>query len=296
MKFLVTGSTGLVGSQVVKDLVEQGDTVYSSFHDTKPEHGIPIHMDLNHLDEIENNIQKIKPDAIIHLAALTNVDLCEKEKEKAIKINSTATEIISKQAAKQKSFLVYVSTDYVFDGTKGMRKESDMTNPVDFYGKSKLDGEKKIMNLASSWCIARTSTPYGLHQKKKSFPYFVAENLQNNNEIKAIVDQFTSPTYVGNLSKMLIEISKRQIVGLLHVAGATRISRYEVAELVAKKLNFSKNLLKPINIKDMNWIAKRPKDSSLDVSLASEILKEKPLNIEKGLDNFLRELKPQLSK
>ena len=124
----------------------------------------------------------------------------------------------------------------------------------------------------------------------------VAENLQNNNEIKAIVDQFTSPTYVGNLSNMLIEISKRQITGILHVAGATRISRYELAELVANKLNFSKKLLKPINIQDMSWIAKRPKDSSLDVSLASEILKEKPLNIEEGLDNFLRELKPQLSK
>lgn len=296
MKFLVTGSSGLVGTRVVKDLVEQGDTVYATFHDSKPDHGIPTHMDLINPEEIENNIQKIKPDAIIHLAALTNVDLCEKEKEKAIKINSTATEIISKQAAKQKSFLVYVSTDYVFDGTKGMRKESDIPNPVDFYGKSKLDGEKHIMNLASSWCIARTSTPYGMHQKKKSFPLMVAENLQNNNEIKAVVDQFTSPTYVGNLSNMLIEISKRQIVGILHVAGATRISRYELAELVANKLNFSKNLLKPRNLNEMSWIAKRPKDSSLDITLASEILKEKPLNIEQGLDNLLRELKPQLSK
>ena len=296
MKFLVTGSAGLVGNQVVKDLVEQGDTIYSAYHDSKLELGIPTQLDLNCLDRIENVLEKIKPDAIIHLAAITNVDQCEKENDLAMKINAKATGIISKQAAKQKSFLVYVSTDYVFDGEKGMKKESDQTNPVDFYGKSKLEGEKQIMNSASSWCIARTSTPYGFHQKKKSFPLWVVENLQNNNEIEVLVDQSTSPTYVPNLSKMLIEIATRQIVGILHVAGATRISRYEMAELVTEKINLDKKLLKPKNIETMNWIAKRPKDSSLDVSLASSILNEKPLNVEQGLDNFVKTIRPLLSK
>ena len=288
MKFLVTGSAGLVGNQVVRDLVENGDTVYSGYNNSKPEFGIPIHMDLNCLDKIQNIMEDIKPDTIIHLAAITNVDLCEKEKDLAMKINAKATEVVSKQAAKLKSFFVYVSTDYVFDGEKGMKKESDSTDPVDYYGKTKLEGEKSLMNLASSWCIARTSTPYGLHQKKKSFPLWVAENLQNNNEINVIVDQYTSPTYVPNLSKMLIEIAKRQIVGVLHVAGNTRISRYEMAELVADKLNLEKKLLKPTNIDGMNWIAKRPKDSSLDVSLTSTILDEKPLSIKQGLDNFVK--------
>jgi dTDP-4-dehydrorhamnose reductase len=296
MKFLVTGSAGLVGNQVVQDLEKKQDTVYSAYNATKPEFGIPTQMDLNFQDKIETIIEKLKPDAIIHLAAITNVDLCEKEKDLALKINAKATEIIAKQAAKHKSFFVYVSTDYVFDGNKGMKIESDTPNPVGYYGKSKLEGEKSVMNLASSWCIARTSTPYGLHQKKKSFPLWVAENLQNKNEINVIVDQFTSPTYVPNLSKMLIEIAKRQIVGIIHVAGATRISRYEMAELVADKLHLDKKFLKPANIDNMNWIAKRPKDSSLDVSLATTILKEKPLSVEQGLDNFVRVIRPQLSK
>ncbi len=296
MKFLVTGSAGLVGNQVVKDLEEKGETVYSTYHNTKPEFGIPTLMDLDQLDKIENIVEKIKPDSIIHLAAMTNVDECEKEKDLAMKINAKATETLSKQAAKQKSFFVYVSTDYVFDGEKGMKKESDQPNPIGFYGKSKLEGEKSVMNSAASWCIARTSTPYGFHQKKKSFPLWVAENLQNKNKINVIVDQFTSPTYVPNLSKMIIEIATRQIVGILHVAGATRISRYEMAELVADKLNLDKKLLNPINTEQMNWIAKRPKDSSLDVSLASEVLNEKPFNIENGLENFVRGIKPQLGK
>ena len=296
MKFLVTGSSGLVGRQVIHDISKTEDEVYSAYHESKPEVGIPTKLDLNCIDKIPDTLEKVNPDSIIHLAALTNVDICEKEKELAMKLNATATEVLSKQAAKQKAFFVYVSTDYVFDGEKGMKKENDSPNPVNFYGKSKLEGEKSVMNLASSWCIARTSTPYGIHPKRKSFPLWVAEQLQNHNEIKAIIDQFTSPTYVPNLSRMLIEIAKRQIVGIIHLAGATRISRYEVAELVADKLNFDKKLLKPVNLDNMNWPAKRPKDSSLDVAKAFSILNEKPFIIDQGLDNFVREMKPNFSK
>ena len=92
------------------------------------------------------------------------------------------------------------------------------------------------MNLASSWCIARTSTPFGIHPTKKSFPVWINENLSEKKQINVLVDQFTSPTYVPNLSKMLIEIAKRQIPDLIHLAGATRISRYEMAEKLSDKI------------------------------------------------------------
>ena len=295
MKILVTGSTGLVGRQVVNDLEDLGDTVYAAYHNSKPEDGIPTQIDLSDLEKISELVSKLNPDAIIHLAAITDVDLCEKEKELAMKINAQATEILAKQAAKQKSFFVYISTDYVFDGMLGMRKESDLTNPLSFYGKSKLEGELSVMNLASSWCIVRTSTPFGLHPTKKSFPVWITENLLDHKQINVLVDQFTSPTYVPNLSKMLIEITKRQISGLIHLAGATRISRYEMAEMLADKLNLEKKLLKPASIDEMNWIAKRPKDSSLDVKKAVSILNEKPFIIEQAIDYFVKEIKPQLS-
>lgn len=291
MKFLVTGSAGLVGRQVVKDLTESSEKIYSCYHNSKPEFGIPTPLDLLNPENIAKVIEKIKPDVIIHLAAMTNVDLCEKEKDLALKINAKATEIISKQAAKHNSFFVYVSTDYVFDGEKGMKKENDSTNPIDHYGKSKLEGENAVRDLASSWCIARTSTPFGIHPQKKSFPLFVIENLQAKKEIHVVTNQYTSPTYVPNLSKMIIEVATRQIVGILHVASATRISRYEMAEMIADKLSLDKKLLKPTTINEMNWIAKRPKDSSLDVSKAFSILNEKPQAIEQSLDCFIQELR-----
>ena len=291
MKFLVTGSAGLVGSQVVKDLTKQNHTVYSCYHDEKPSHGTSIQLDITDQDKIIQILQEIKPDRIIHLAAMTNVDQCETQQELAILLNAKSTEILAKQAAKQNIFFVYVSTDYVFDGIKGMKKEDDSTNPLGFYGKSKLEGELTLNKLASSWCIARTSTPFGIHHKKKSFPLWVQESLEAKKEIPVLVDQFTSPTYVPNLSKMLIEVATRQITGILHLSGATRISRYELAELVADKLSLDKKFLIQTNTDEMNWKAQRPRDSSFDVSLATEILNEKPQEIEHSLDLFINEIK-----
>ena len=290
MKFLVTGSAGLIGSQIVKDLVQQNHTVYSCYHDKKPLQGIPTHLDLTDENQIIQILQETKPDRIIHLAAMTGVDLCETEKELATLINTKATEILARQAAKQHIFFLYVSTDYVFDGINGMKKEDDITNPLGFYGKSKLGGELVLNKFASNWCIARTSTPFGIHPTKKSFTLWVKENLETKKEIPVLIDQFTSPTYVPNLSKMLIEITTRQITGILHVSGATRISRYALAELVADKLHLDKSLLIPTKIDTMNWKAQRPKDSSLDVSLAAEILNEKPQTIQQSLVHFIKDV------
>jgi len=290
-KFLVTGSAGLVGHRITKDLVQKGETVYSGYHKSKPEFGIPVVMDLGFPEKIKNTIEKINPEVIIHLAALTNVDLCESEKELAMQINAHATDIIAQQAKKQNAFMSYVSTDYVFDGVNGLKKEDDVTNPIDFYGKSKLEGEKAVMNLPSNWCIARISTPYGTHKTKTSFPAWVIKNIQEKNQINVIVDQFTSPTYVANLSRMLIEVINRKINGIIHLSGATRISRFNMAKLIVEKMNLDKNFLKPTNMDKMKWVAKRPKDSSLDISKASSILNEKPFTINSGLDDFINELK-----
>jgi dTDP-4-dehydrorhamnose reductase len=290
MKYLVTGSSGLIGSQVVKDLLRLNHQVYSCYHELKPQDGIPTKLDLTNHNEIKSVFNQIHPDRIIHLAAMTDVDLCETKQDLARKINVDATKNLATEAAKLKAFFVYVSTDYVFDGTHKMKKEYDKTNPLGFYGKSKLEGELVLNKLASSWCIARTSTPFGLHKTKKSFPVWVKENLESKKEIPVLIDQYTSPTYVPNLSRMLIEVATRQISGIIHLAGATRISRYDLTELIADKLNLDKSLLIPTKTEEMNWKAQRPKDSSLDVSLATEILNEKPQKITQSLDLLFSEL------
>ena len=290
LKFLVTGSAGLVGQQVVKDL-SKSNQVFSCYNESKPEYGDSVKMDLKNYEMISSVLTEIKPDVVIHLGAMTGVDLCEKEKTSASEINTKATEIIAKECSKLNSFLVYVSTDYVFDGNFGMYKEDDVANPLGFYGKSKLEGEKAVQNFSTNWCIARTSTPFGLHPTKKSFPMWVIENLQKQKQIDVLIDQFTSPTYIPNLSRMLIEISERRITGIIHTAGASKISRYQMASMVSDKLNLDGTLLKQISMNKMKWVAQRPKDSSLDVSRASSILNEKPQKIDQSLNLFIDEMK-----
>ena len=290
LKFLVTGSAGLIGRQVVKDLSETHE-VFSCYNKSKPEFGIPTKMDLLNHEMISNVLSEKNPDIVIHLGAMTAVDLCDTQQDNALKINSQATEILAKECSKINSFMVYVSTDYVFNGNSGLYKENDATNPIGFYGKSKLLGEKSIQNFSSNWCIARTSTPFGLHPTKKSFPIWVIENLQKQKQIDVLTDQFTSPTYVPNLSRMLIEISERHLTGIIHVAGASKISRYEMASLVSDKLGLDGKLLREISINDIKWEAQRPKDSSLNVSKAISILNQKPQKIDHDVNLFIDEIK-----
>jgi len=289
-KILVTGASGLVGRQITKDLVTKNHDVYSCYKSEKSEFGIITHLDISNHEQITQVLNDIQPDIVIHLAAITDVELCEKEKEFAISINANSTKIIAQESKKHNSFFIYCSTDYVFDGKKCMNTEYDVPNPINIYGKSKLDGEFLSNNLSLPHAIVRTSTPFGVHPYKKSFPLWVKNNLESQREIKVIVDQYTSPTYVPNLSSMIIEIAMKEISGLFHLAGSTRISRFEFAKLIVNKLNLNENLLKPSKMDEMNWIAPRPRDSSLDVSKAMRILDNKPQKIEDSLDFFINEL------
>lgn len=289
MKFLVTGSAGLVGYNLTKELAQE-HTTFSAYYNDMPEYGLPIKIDLADHASITNAINVSKPDVILHLAAMTGVDTCESQKEMAQKINYTATQTIAIESAKINAFLVYVSTDYVFDGKTGSYKESDPTNPVGVYGKTKLQGEAAVISNASKWCIARTSTPFGIHPTKKSFPIWVAQNLKSNQKINIVTDQFTSPTYVPNLCQMLIEIAQRQITGIIHVAGATRISRFDLANMVADKLHLNKQLITPVLTHQLDWKAQRPQDSSLDITKANSILANKPMTIQHSLDLLIKQI------
>ena len=289
-KFLVTGSAGLIGTQIVKDLVEMNFEVYSCYTKNKPNAGISKYLELSEENEIRIVLNEIKPDIVIHLGAITDVDQCEEQKEIALLINEKATQILAEESVKINAFFIYVSTDYVFDGKVGMKNEEDTPNPINFYGKSKLNGEGALKKLIPSCLIIRTSTPFGLHPKKKTFPLWVKENLELKNEIPVVIDQFTSPTYVPNLSKMIIEVAIKKNIGIIHLAGRTRISRYEFARKIAEKLDLDPNFLKPIKMADMKWRAERPEDSSLDVSKAYSTLDNKPQDIEESLEFFIKEM------
>jgi dTDP-4-dehydrorhamnose reductase len=294
-KILITGASGLVGTYLLVEMkTDYIDNIYVTTHESGPTFGKPIQLDLAHTRNVSEMLEKLRPDIIVNLAALTNVDQCEIDRKLATRLNKDLVSAISKYVynSNRNAYIVHVSTDYVFDGTVGNYNEDSQTNPINWYGITKLQGENEISNKLgeNNWCIARTSTPYGIHQKKQSFPLFIIKKLRNYESVKVMTDQYTSPTYAMNLSKMIKEIIDRRIKGVIHVSGASRLSRYEQALEVAKLLGLDRTLILNVRMDEMGMKANRPRDSSLNTSKASKILRFKPETFGLGLEQFVTEL------
>jgi dTDP-4-dehydrorhamnose reductase len=280
MKIFITGGSGLMGSKVAEVALARGDQVFSGYVHNEPQCGRAIRFDLMDERGIYDLVDRLRPDVIIHSAALTDVDRCERERELAYKMNVEGTRAISKAAEKAGAFLVYISTDYVFDGERGSYREDDKTNPVSYYGQSKLLGEEFCRG-----CIARTCVIYGSRPAsgKVNFALWLIESLKSGKQVRVVTDQFITPTLNTNLAQMVLEVADRRLSGVYHLAGATRISRCDFAREVARVFDLDSDLIIPSRMADLKWDAKRPKDSSLDTSKAARVLMEKPYSLEKAL-------------
>jgi dTDP-4-dehydrorhamnose reductase len=290
VKLLVTGASGLLGSKLCELAIHQGINVHSAYNRHRPSKGIPVEFDLSEKTKVEKIFKRIKPEAVVHAAALTNVDKCEVEKDLSWKINVEGTEAIAKACTKNQAFLLYVSTDYVFDGEKGMYTEKDVTNPINYYGYTKLKGEEAVANSVDEACIARTSVIYGTAPAtgKTNFALWLLDKLGKKETMRIANDQFNSPTLNINLASMILEILGSRLTGTFHLAGATRLTRFQYATALAKEFNMDTSLIEPVSSDEIPWTAKRPKDSSLNVGKAMRTLDKKPMEIQAALRKMKR--------
>ena len=290
MKLLITGASGLLGTKLCEIALRKKHEVYSVYSQHEPLYGTPVELNVRDLRAMTQIFDKIKPQAVVHAAALTDVDKCELEKKLSWKTNVEATKNIVRLCKESDVFLVYVSTDYVFDGEKGMYKETDKPTPINHYGFTKLKGEEAVQTL-DNYCIARGSVIYGSAPAtgKTNFALWLLDKLRKKEEVRIITDQWNSPTFNVNMAEMLIETLEKKVNGILHLAGATRLNRYEFAEHVAETFNLDPKYIKPVQSEHIKWIAKRPKDSSLDVSKAKRTLAIKPLEIREALERMKKE-------
>jgi dTDP-4-dehydrorhamnose reductase len=287
MKIFITGGSGLFGSKVAEIAQARGDEVFSGYAHNLPEYGRAVKFDLLDEKTISELVGKIEPEVIIHSAALTDVDKCEREQELAYKMNVDGTRAIATAAEKAGSFLIYISTDYVFDGLCGMYREDDRPNPVSYYGYSKLLGEQFCRG-----CIARTCVIYGSRPAsgKVNFALWLLNSLNSGKEVRVVTDQFITPTLNTNLARMVLEAADRRLCGVYNLVGATRISRYDYALELAREFDLDKSLILPSRMADLMWAAKRPIDSSLDTSKARAELMERPLPLNKALRTLRAEI------
>lgn len=295
VRVLLTGATGLLGYNIIYHLVEKGFDVIATYRNTvlKAESNVSkwVKIDLENLEEIVKTLGNIRPDVIIHSAAYTDVDGCEVNKDKALKINYFASRAIASSAAKIGSTVVYVSTDYVFDGDKGGYREDDAVNPINYYGLTKLLGEVAISSLLpENSLIVRTSGLYGFSPTgKKNFGVQALENLVKGKEVYAFYDQYLSPTYAFFLAEKIVECVEKRVTGVLHIAGE-RLSRYEFAKALARIAGVDETLVKLVSMRDAKLVARRPRDSSLDTSRAKELGLNPPSTIE-SLNHFVKTYK-----
>jgi len=292
MKLLVTGASGLFGSKFAELAVKGGHEVYSAFSQHPVANGIPVQLDVSDKAQVSVEVGKAQPDVVVHAASMTDVDKCELNKELAWKVNVEGTRNVAQAAKAANSFLLYISTDYVFDGAKGCYTEADLPSPISYYAYTKLKAEEIAQDATNDCCIARPSVIYGATPAagKINFALWLLDKLKKREQAKVFVDQWNSPTLNTSLAEMSLEIVERRIAGVYHVSGATRISRYDFALLLAKTFGLDASVFAGSSLKDFSFPAKRPKDSSLSTAKAEYMLKNKPLKVEAALERLKLEL------
>jgi len=292
LRLLITGASGLLGSKLAELAVSLGYEVYSCYLTHKPKHGIAVKADVQDKTSLAKAFEEAKPEAVVHTAALTDVDKCELDKSLAYSVNVLGTRNVAELSREYGSFLVYISTDYVFKGDRGMYSESDSPEPINYYGLTKLEGEKAVSHILNEYCIARSSVIYGSEPAsgKANFALWILERLRRGEQVSVVVDQWNSPTLNSNLAEMIIEAVDRRLTGIYHMAGASRVSRYEFAKALAETFKLDGRLIKQTTMNSLKWTAKRPKDSSLNVSKALKTLRRKPLELTEALDRLKVEL------
>lgn len=240
-------------------------------------------VDITKRDEVKRLIYDFYPDVIINAAAFTNVDACETEKELSWKVNVKAVEYMAEAARVTDAHIIHLSSDYVFDGSKGYYSEQDIPNPISYYGRTKLASENVLKISGTNHTIIRTNVLFGIVDKgRKDFVRWVVDSLKNNEPISIVTDQINNPTYLDDLAealKLLIEFKK---YGLYHIGGSDFLSRFDFTMRITEYFDLDKKLVKPIITEDLNQPAKRPLKSGLITLKAESELGYKPRSIEEA--------------
>ena len=253
MKILVTGAKGMLGQDLCPILEDEGFDVIETDSTM---------LDVKDANQINSVLKKENPDIVIHCAAFTDVDGAEADLISAKLVNEKGTEHIAKFCGEKEILIVYISTDYVFDGTKaGPYLPEDKTNPINNYGKTKLGGEIAVQKYCKKHYIVRTSWLYGHHGKN-----FVETmiSLKDKPELKVVDDQIGCPTWTVDLANGILELIEEEYEhGIYHICGSGKTSWYNFAKEIFNHIGAKVNLI-PRKTEESPRPATRPKNSAMD--------------------------------
>jgi dTDP-4-dehydrorhamnose reductase len=296
-KVLITGSNGLLGQKLInlyKDNSSIDLIATNRGKDRYPERTGYTYkeLDITIRKDVLSVIEMYKPDCIINTAAMTNVDVCESDKEGCKSLNIDAVEYLVEAANAHSAHLIHLSTDFIFDGTSGPYKEDDEPNPLSYYGWSKLEAEKIIQSQCKKWSIARTMLVYGIvHDMSRSNIVLWAKGaLEKGEPINVVNDQFRSPTLAEDLARGCILIEDKQAEGVFNISGKDQMSIVEMVERVADYFSLDKSIINTISSKTLNQAAKRPPITGFDLTKSRKILGYEPVTFEQGITLLMNQL------
>jgi dTDP-4-dehydrorhamnose reductase len=269
-KILVTGANGFTGFYLVRQLLQKNFMVIAT---GRGECRLPfegsnfIYEPLDFTNEVQSAqvFEKHCPDVVVHGGAISKPDECEQNRENAFLNNVTGTLYLLRQAKLYGSFFIFLSTDFVFDGEKGMYAEDDPRQPVNYYGETKLMAEDEVMKYPSIWAIVRTVLVYGKPLlARQNLLTSTAQALQKGEQLKIFNDQVRTPTFVEDLASGIVSIIEKNAPGIFH-------------------LGYDENLIQPVTADTFHQPAKRPLKTGFDLSKAKKVLGYKPVSFDEGL-------------
>ncbi|WP_342374626.1 SDR family oxidoreductase [Myxococcus stipitatus] len=290
MRFLVTGSNGLVGSRACALLETRGHTVVGLGRGPRRTGGSYgyVSVDLTRDAEVAEALSTAAPDVVIHCASMTEVDACEKNVEAAYAANVQATAAVARGARTAGAHLVHVSTDYVFDGDAGPYDEASVPNPRGAYALTKHMAEQAVRVLAPGSAIARTAVVYGWPpvEGRLNFGAWLVTNLEKGQSVRLFDDQIVSPSLADNVAGMLVELGERKLGGVWNTCGGEVMDRVAFGRALCEVFGFDAGLVIPTRMADLKLPSPRPLKSGLKTDKARAELAEKPLDLATSLSRF----------
>ena len=217
----------------------------------------------NHPEVGDELLVRVNPRCLIICAGLTNVEFCEGERELAFMINSVAPRNLARAASQLGIRTVYISTEYVFDGRNGPYDEDALVNPLSVYGASKLQGEEGVLENDPSSLVVRTTVVYGPDLRAKNFAYQVVQHLISHRPLRVPSDQISTPTYNRDLAKGIKMLIDDKVSGVVHIAGPERLSRSDLAFLIAEALSLPSEYIQSVVTSELSQKAVRPLSAGL---------------------------------
>jgi dTDP-4-dehydrorhamnose reductase len=288
MKVLITGANGLLGQKLYSNLATRREFIplATGKGACRLEKGTRYHeLDITDPDAIFQLFEDWRPDAIVHAAALTQVDYCEKHPSECTAINITGTKNLLEAAKSAGSRFIFISSDFVFSGRQGPYQEDDEPDPVNVYGQSKLEGERLVKQSGLPWSIVRTVLVYGVARdmSRSNIVLWARKNLEEGKAIRVVNDQWRTPTLVEDLADGCRLILDQVKTGIFHISGQEMLTPYDMAVRTARHFGLNKDLISPTNATEFAEPAKRPPKTGFIIDKAKTMLGFNPKGFDEGL-------------